>query len=83
MPKLRLETVEESSKKRDIMTACDGRYKIWEDRLTGGFRWVLRNWKDDGIGVATHGKIPTLKGAIDACEANWALRLEIEKESNT
>lgn len=82
MPKLRLETVIECGKGRDIMTACDSRYRIWVDRLSGEYRWALRFWKDDGMMVAGHGKRPTLEAAIDACETNWELRLEIEKESN-
>lgn len=44
----------------------------WSDRI----RWVLKNWRDDGFAIRTHGAEKTLSAAI---EAIWGNHLQWEE----
>jgi len=60
-----------------VYTVLSGKYRIWRD-LMGFHRWCLDRWPDDGQGgIITHGKAMSIRGAIDACKENDALRKEI------
>lgn len=64
-----------------LLTAFKGQYIFWPDERYGpeGYRWSLRSWKDDGMGIKTHGAAFSLQGAAEAVLQNHTLRQEIQE----
>jgi hypothetical protein len=45
-----------------------GMYVLWQDRLNKRWRWALRNWPDDNLGISNHGAADSPDKAIIRCQ---------------
>lgn len=54
-----------------ILTCLDGKYQIWKDERDPHdpkrWRWALREWPDDGLGISHYGAGRDLEAAVRAC----------------
>ena len=57
-------------------TCMDGQYRLWPDRTPGSgkWRWALKDWPDDGLGIQSHGSAASIEEAARACAENLRLR---------
>lgn len=62
-----------------ILTCLDGKYVLWR-RERGRYRWALREWPDDGLGIRTHGAGEDLVDAVQQCHENHRLRKEVHAD---
>lgn len=76
--KVRIETFVFKEERHKVLTCVDGRYVIRTSLAGKGFRWAMRHWPNDGIGVPTHGREDSLEDAIQAAHANWEKRKSID-----
>lgn len=47
-----------------------GLYLLWRDHFTRKWRWALRHWPDDDLGVPNHGAQTHLEDAVARCKAH-------------
>lgn len=62
-----------------LLTMLKAKYILWREPRYGpeGFRWALRSWQDDGVGLKTHGAAFSLQGAARAVYENHCQREEL------
>jgi tripeptide aminopeptidase len=75
------EEVSLRDEKRTILTCVpdrsgQGQYLLWPDRYARRWRWALRSWPDDDLGMSNHGASNTLQGAIKKCRDHLKARAE-------
>lgn len=68
------ELIDFGSFKREAYTAKGGRYLVW---FTGRvWRWALREWPDDGIGLRSYGSADTPADVMRAINEDHRVRSE-------
>jgi len=73
-PKLHWEPI--GDKGREELVAYE-KYRLWEDRARGLWRWALRTWPDDGLPLPGHGARREFEHAIVDTYQDLRLRASI------
>jgi len=68
------ELVDFGSFKAEAWTAKGGRYLIWSDGPR--WRWALRDWPDDGLGLRSYGSGRRLAEIMAAINEDHRVRTE-------
>lgn len=68
----------------ETYTCLEDRYRLWPDRTPGStqWRWALKEWPDDGLGIQSHGAAPSIEDAARACAENLRLRESVERSNS-
>lgn len=69
----------------EVFSCLEDRYRLWLDRTPGStrWRWSLKDWPDDGLGIPSHGAAPDVETAARACAANWRLRESVQNSNSS
>lgn len=58
-----------------------GLYILWKDMFSNRWRWALREWPDDDLGIPNHGAAPSVVAAVTRCRINDEKRAELRAAS--
>jgi len=70
MQKSDVRLVWEKVKDATVLQSDDGRYIFWPCASSSRWRWSLKDWPDDGIGLQHHGAADSLPAAVEAAFAH-------------
>ena len=73
---LKRETINFGNFEVDAYTAQGGTYIVWHDGRR--WRWALREWRDDGIGLHSHGAAEDVQRLMECIQVDYDLRQEVE-----
>ncbi len=67
-----------------LLTMFKGKYILWPDKRYGpkGYRWALRSWSDNDMGIPTHGGAFSLEDAARGVVENKMFRDQIKEEAS-